>query len=299
MPSLADLIDPDADMDVPLGLRGLLAAVEVPAVAVPAIRTRYCALGGWGFSRTETSGHVSLGWTGKADLAEAYHWLIVSSSGEAGGPAMAFGGTRNAALIAGTRLAPSLRLSGTNRHVIVHVPAVCIPSELADGVPFESESGAGGVLAQMVRVVEREARTLSAAEADAITAVLTGLLHKVLSERADAAPVRPRAATIDRIIDHLEMHCDDPDLVARAVARACGLSLRQLHRAFAAQGESFAAMLRRMRFARALAMLEQGGEPIGTIAAATGFSSPDYFATAFRKRFGCTPRAWREARRKA
>lgn len=297
MGSLARLIDADQLWAASPTLRAVLACVEVPDSARPAIRTRFSAVADWGFARTETSGHVALGWNAPADVADACHWLIVSSSGNAAGPAMPLGGTRNAMLVAGRLLSPSLHLSGISRHLIVLVPAAAVPAELATGVPFETESGLGAVLARMVRTIEREAPALSPQDAAAAVAAVAQVL-RAIRHGADGHVARRAGLTLwERIIDHLELHLDEADLRATAVARACGLSLRHLHRTFADEGESFGQTLRRMRFARALAMLAEGRATIGHIASVTGFNSADYFATAFRREFGCSPRAWREARR--
>jgi AraC-like DNA-binding protein len=292
MAVLADLVDADALGAAPPRLRALLDAVSVPDRVRGRFKTRFSALSDWGFSRTETSGHIALGWRGTAEDIAAYHWLILSSSGGSRGQPQPFGGTRNAALIAGPLLARSMSLSGTARHLIVHVPASAIPAVLADGTPFESERGPGAILAAVVRAVEREATSIHPHAIQPTLAALTGLIGAALAARDTAAMGSHRTAPGDRIADHLELHFDDPSLSAAAVAQACGLSLRQLHRAFADTGESFGETVRRLRFARSLDLLARG-EPVADVAEACGFADPGYFATAFRRRFGCAPTAWR------
>ena len=50
----------------------------------------------------------------------------------------------------------------------------------------------------------------------------------------------------------------------------------------------------KIRMDHALEFLEDGGTPIGEIAAQVGFSSPAYFCDAFKKKYGVSPSAYRK-----
>ena len=51
--------------------------------------------------------------------------------------------------------------------------------------------------------------------------------------------------------------------------------------------------------AKAQSLLEEGKRPISEICFMVGFSSPSYFSRCFDKKFGMTPHAWMNNRRKA
>ncbi len=92
------------------------------------------------------------------------------------------------------------------------------------------------------------------------------------------------------------------DLSLARLADAAGLSRFHFHRIFAAlTGESVLAFTTRLRLQRALALAHRGTRPQWKAVALTvGYRSPDVFARAFKRHFGCTPsqfdleKWWRE-----
>ena len=97
---------------------------------------------------------------------------------------------------------------------------------------------------------------------------------------------------------HALGHLTEPGRTPEAVARACYVSVRQLHRAFAREGTSFGAWVREQRLRRCrddLADRERGDRAIAEIAAGWGFGSAAHFSRAFRARFGISPIALRVA----
>ena len=56
-----------------------------------------------------------------------------------------------------------------------------------------------------------------------------------------------RAAALERAKRYVDLHLADPELGSAAVARAVGVSERQLQRLFELQGESFARHVARRR----------------------------------------------------
>lgn len=80
------------------------------------------------------------------------------------------------------------------------------------------------------------------------------------------------------------------------LAQKCALSVRQLSRAFhASRGRTLTSYLSDHRIKVAQMMLGEGAS-VKTTAHAVGFSSPANFATAFRRRLGCTPAIYRARR---
>ena len=78
------------------------------------------------------------------------------------------------------------------------------------------------------------------------------------------------------------------------LARRAGRSPFQLHREFCkVLGETPREFIERLRLEQAAAALLASSTSILNIALAAGFSGPEVFTRAFRRRFGCTPRHYR------
>jgi AraC family transcriptional activator of tynA and feaB len=95
----------------------------------------------------------------------------------------------------------------------------------------------------------------------------------------------------------IEAHLKDPELSPAAVARALEVSPRYLRMLFAANRETVSGYVLRRRLeecARQLSSSLRRGQTITQIAFATGFNATPHFARAFRRRYGMTPREYRE-----
>lgn len=113
-------------------------------------------------------------------------------------------------------------------------------------------------------------------------AELLALLHP-LPEAAVLfdLPLPARIAQMVRARPELDWQAD-------AVAQALGLSPSTLRRRLRAEGESFAALLRRERMRVAERLLAQG-LPSGLVAGAVGYASRAHFARAYRAELGRNP----------
>ena len=115
-------------------------------------------------------------------------------------------------------------------------------------------------------------------------------------------PPRPSAtrkeyiARINRVIDHIEAHLDEP-LRLETLAGVAHFSPYHFHRVFHAMvGETLNRFIQRVRCERAaLKLVGNSLQSIGTVALDCGFSSSQSFARAFREQFGMSASAWREA----
>ena len=101
-----------------------------------------------------------------------------------------------------------------------------------------------------------------------------------------------------RIVDLIEDRLADK-LLVETLADNAGLSRSHFSRAFqAATGQSPQEFIIGRRISRARELLAGTDEPVGQIAAATGFSSQSHLSTAFKKRLGVSPARYRESFRR-
>ncbi|MGD9766514.1 MAG: helix-turn-helix domain-containing protein [Pseudolabrys sp.] len=124
-----------------------------------------------------------------------------------------------------------------------------------------------------------------AAMLDALATLMRGAFH----DNADP----PGLAAIQRDI-RSRLH--RPDLTPAAIARAADLSVRSLHRLFAANGLTVARYLASERLARARKSIEAdtaSARSLIEIALACGFNDAAHFSRAYRVQFGESPRETR------
>ncbi|MGE0349775.1 helix-turn-helix domain-containing protein [Hydrogenophaga sp.] len=97
----------------------------------------------------------------------------------------------------------------------------------------------------------------------------------------------------------LQERLDVSGLAATGVAAELGVSVRTLHRAFAAGATSFALELRRQRLVRAAQLLAQprlSGVTVAELGRRCGFVDASHFVREFQREFGATPARWRRLR---
>ncbi len=126
--------------------------------------------------------------------------------------------------------------------------------------------------------------------------IAMGLLLAVLVWCDTANPLSGRRQLdprIQRVIAHLCDHHAAPFCIAE-LAEMVGLSASRFSHLFRDQmGTSPMQFLEGERMTRACDLLLMTGEPVGAIAVQVGFEDQAYFTRVFRRRFGCTPRAYR------
>lgn len=132
---------------------------------------------------------------------------------------------------------------------------------------------------------------------DALVQLVAGLATDLAAtdSRASLAP-RRRELRRQRLLGFVDAHLADPHLDVGFVASACGMSTRYVHALMSASGCTFSSYVRERRLERARLALEQdvaARGPITAIALECGFTDMSWFASAFRRRFGMTPSAWR------
>lgn len=102
------------------------------------------------------------------------------------------------------------------------------------------------------------------------------------------------AQRMNKVLDHIDQHLDAP-LDLPTLAEVAHFSAYHFHRVFLAWvGETLGDYLWRRRLEVAAVHLAGNAQTsILEIALTVGFGSSEAFARAFKRRFGCTPSAWR------
>ena len=189
------------------------------------------------------------------------------------------------------------------RGVIMSIPAQAIDGPLNRQAPLATgldlAKGLGRVVHSVVRSLNEERDHLDAPQFDAVCDRVVELLCMLAcgDDRPDApGHLREVEAVVRR---HVRDHAADPDLSGNSIARALGWSLRQIQLALQHAGTTPRDLIReeRLRLVRdRLLCADCEHMTITDVAYSSGFSSGSAMSTAFRRRFGVSPR---EMRRKA
>ncbi len=169
--------------------------------------------------------------------------------------------------------------------------AVMPPPEIAASLPLVAAASAvrpvSGLLEEMLARLRCGDRT-----ADLL---LWPILRHLLAGTATIAPTRTRMGKSVKaalLLKHvLDLRFGEPLGYAEMQA-ASGLSKCHLCTVFRkVVGRPPLEYLAEVRLAQARRLLEAGTHTVAEVARASGFSSPNYFARRFRRRFGCPPSA--------
>ncbi|RKN39427.1 helix-turn-helix domain-containing protein [Micromonospora endolithica] len=169
------------------------------------------------------------------------------------------------------------------------------------GARLSGTEGVGALLAQFLTQVSTHPEQYHAADAARLGTVALDLAATMLGRHLvsdDAVPreVR-RRALITRIRAYVHRHLGDVTLAPQMIADAHHISLRSLHRLFAAEDTTVAAYIRNLRLTRCrddLADPARRGQPVQLIASRWGFPDKAHFSRVFRAAYGMSPQEWRD-----
>lgn len=140
----------------------------------------------------------------------------------------------------------------------------------------------------------------SEAEFPLLTNQLLDLVAMTLGEAGSGVPQAEsavRAARRAEALRFVRANLSCRDLTPRKVAEGCGISLAYLNEIFRVSPLGVEETIVAERLERARRMLrapEHAGEQIATLCYRVGFADPAHFTRAFRRRFGVSPREWRQ-----
>ena len=136
-----------------------------------------------------------------------------------------------------------------------------------------------------------------ASELDASNTVSDPLLRPYAQQLLNALPAPPAATVTGQVTQLVEMLLPVGRCSTHQVARSLGVTQRTLHRQLTAEGESFSAIVHRIREALAERYLPTDRYTLTDVSELLGFTAPSAFSRWFRQRFGVSPTQWRAAAR--
>ncbi len=147
------------------------------------------------------------------------------------------------------------------------------------------------VLMAHAQMVGSMLHDLTPAGVQAAHAALIELCKGVLRQGVDDNEPQLAPALAQAAMNIVDSRLTDPDLSPSMLARELNVSVRTLHRAFAAVEESVAGYIRRGRLRQARAELTSphGRPSVSELAAHWQFSDSSHFIRAFKQQYGQTP----------
>ena len=107
--------------------------------------------------------------------------------------------------------------------------------------------------------------------------------EKITFNAMDEALLKRAMAIVEKNMDNIEFSTDE-------FAREMNMSRSNLHlKLKAITGESTIDFIRKIRFNEAAKLLKDGRYTVAEVCTMVGFNTPSYFATSFKKYFGCLP----------
>ncbi|MGE0484986.1 MAG: helix-turn-helix domain-containing protein [Gammaproteobacteria bacterium] len=194
-----------------------------------------------------------------------------------------------------------LSFSGAMKVWVISIPAQLLGHELLSserlvGIPMSGDTGVSAVVWNLVKSVAEHRDGLSSAEARQLGGLVLGALNILASailDRAGHHLLDARTYQVERIRRYVWENLRDPELSARRVASALGISQRYMNKLFESEGETVGRLIltQRLQGARAdLVNPVKRTKPITEIAHDWGFNSVSHFSRVFRQQFDASPR---------
>lgn len=175
---------------------------------------------------------------------------------------------------------------------------LAVPAHL-NATPISTTDGTAALAAPLLSRVALDLETYQPDSAARLSGVVMDLLAATFAERAQLPPGEAQARTQLLVIHaFIEAHLGDPGLDPATIAAAHHVSLRHLHRLFAAYNSSVATWIRHRRLERCrrdLADPAMHATTVSTIAARWGLLDSAHFSRLFRTTYGMPPAEYRRS----
>jgi len=139
----------------------------------------------------------------------------------------------------------------------------------------------------------RTAIVFPAADLDRPLAGSSRQRHAVVEATTVIASTRLGIGISEEVRWIIRARLTERNLSILKIAEQLGVSRRSLNRRLAKQGQTFARLLRSVRFAIARQLLVESATPLAQIARAIGYAEPSVFSRMFQRWSGVSPREWR------
>lgn len=122
--------------------------------------------------------------------------------------------------------------------------------------------------------------------------------HRVIQYYSNSLEIEPEKIALNpmdevllkKAVDIVEKHIDHVEFSTDEFAREMLMSRSNLHlKLKALTGEATNEFIRKIRFSKACKLLKEERYTVSEISSMVGFNTPSYFATSFKKYFGCLP----------
>jgi len=191
--------------------------------------------------------------------------------------------------------------------IVLKLPGERLRSELRDteiltATTVSGREGAGHLLLGMIRTLREDIDTLQAASALAVANGVRSILVaglQTLPAAHSPGLSQLTAYHLARIKRRIDEQLGDPALSVGSLAAELGVSESQIHRLFKSEPMTASRYIWERRLeacSRDLLEPRLAGRPLAEIAYSRGFNDAAHFSRAFRDRFGCSPREWRQQR---
>jgi len=160
------------------------------------------------------------------------------------------------------------------------------------GHPIDGRQGIGGLFADHLLAMMRRLGELPAPSRAGALASTLDLLTLCLGAQPALPPPRLRRVLLEQVQRHIEARLTDPSLSVASLARAFGMTERNLHKLFEDTGDTVSTHIRTQRLAMCRRDLESStlaARHIGEIASHWGFPDASHFSKAFRAAYGVSP----------
>jgi AraC-like DNA-binding protein len=191
--------------------------------------------------------------------------------------------------------------------IVLKLPGERLRSELHDtealtATTVSGREGAGHLLLGMIRTLREDIDTLQPASALAVAngvqSILVAGLQTLPAARAPGLS-NLTAYHLARVKRRIDEQLADPSLSVGSLAAELGVSASHIHRIFKSEPLTPSQYIWERRLeacSRDLLEPRLAGRPVADIAYGRGFNDAAHFSRAFRERFGCSPREWRQQR---
>ena len=162
---------------------------------------------------------------------------------------------------------------------------------------ISGKSGLGATLFSLATSLYEQAEDMNIEDGLVAIEAYLDILAGCISRPESATTKLGRCAQLrPRVEYYIETHLAEPGLCPAGIAAAAGISVRHLHRLFAAKGCTVAEWVRERRLERCRTDLSDPHlreQNITDIAFGWGFSDSAHFSHCFKKEFGVSPREFR------